>query len=99
MNDRGQIVLLALQQALLGEVSERLRAVTVSYDDTSVHFDCIYDGDIRDEDRESMSCVETELMALFPQAHRITHKVTRSDYPNLIPKNRIWVYHRKEGDI
>ncbi len=70
MSNRKQTVLVSLQQALLGEVSERLRAVTVSYDDKSVHFDCIYDGEIRDDDHESMSCVETELIALFPETHR-----------------------------
>ena len=39
MTDQGQcIVLLAMQQALPGEVSERLRAVEVSWTETRIHF-------------------------------------------------------------
>jgi hypothetical protein len=99
INDRKHRVLVALQQALLGEVSSRLRAVTVLYDDNSVHFDCYYNGDISDEDREAMSCVETELIAALPETDKITHQVLRMDYPRAIPKDRTWVFFRKEdGD-
>jgi hypothetical protein len=96
MNNRKQSVLVALQQALLGEVSERLRAVTVSYDETSLHFEAIFDGKVGDDDRESMSYVETELIALFPSAHVITHAVQQSDFPAPIPKDKAWAFYRKE---
>jgi hypothetical protein len=43
-----------------------------------------------------MSCVETELMALFPSTHAITHTVRRSDCPEPIPKDRVWAFYRKE---
>jgi hypothetical protein len=81
---------------LLGEVSARLRAVTVSYDDKSIHLDCYYDGNITDEDREAMSCVQTELMAVFPEAHSVTHSVQQKDYPSPIPKEATWAFFRKE---
>ena len=87
---------MALQQALLGEVSNRLRAVTVSFNENSIHFEAIFDGTIVDDDLESMSCVETELMALFPSSHAVTHTVRRSDYPEPIPKDRVWAFYRKE---
>jgi len=96
MNDRKHQVLIAVQQSLLGEISARLRAVTVSYDDTGIHLDCYYDGEITYEDREAMSCVETELMAVFPENHRITHRIYRKDYPNPIPKETTWAFFRKE---
>jgi len=96
MNSRKCAVLLTLQQALLGEVSARLRVVTVSYDDTSIHFECFYDGEITEEDRESMMCVETELIAVFPETDRITHQILRKDYPGAIPKNCTWVFFRAE---
>jgi hypothetical protein len=99
MDNRQCIVLVALQQALLGEVSAQLRAVTVRYDDTSIHFESFYDGEVSDDDRESMSCVETELIAYFPEDHRITCEIHRLDYPALIPKDRVWVYYRKEDSI
>ena len=96
MNQRKLIVLVTLQQALLGEVSDRLRAVTVSYDEKSIHFDCYYDGEVMDEDCEAMSYVETELIAAFPDTHEITHKVHRKDFPESIPKDNAWAFYRKE---
>ncbi len=89
-------VLTAIQQALLGEVSSRLRAVTVYFDDHSINFTCYYDGEVLDDDRESMSCVETELLALFPETHKVAHLIQRRDFPEQIPKNEMWVYFRKE---
>jgi len=89
-------VLLSLQRALLGEVSCNLRAVTVKFTETTIHFVAIYDGEPREEDRESMLLVETEVMADFSSSHAITHEVTRLDAPALIPKDRIWAFYRKE---
>lgn len=90
-------VLLSLQRALLGEIGPNLRAVTVRYAETSLHFEAYFDGEIRDEDRESMSLVETEVMAEFPASHAVSHDALRLDAPAQIPKDRIWVYHRKEA--
>lgn len=78
MNDRKHNVLIAIQQALLGEISPKLRAITLSYGDETIHFDCYYDGEIFADDREAMSCVETELIAIFPETHSITHCVISS---------------------
>jgi hypothetical protein len=97
MNDRKHIVLVAVQQALLGEVSDRLRAVSVSYDENSIHLDCYYDGEIADDDRDAMSCVETELLAIFPETHTTTVQVCRMDYPTPIPKDKTWAFYRKEA--
>lgn len=88
---------MAVQLALLGEISARLRAVAVSYDNSSIHLDCYYDGEILDEDRDSMSCVETEVLAVFPETHTTTHTLHRRDFPEPIPKDVAWVYARKEG--
>jgi hypothetical protein len=97
MSERKLHVLVALQQALLGEVSPALRAVTVLYDDNSIHFDAYYDGNVSDDASEAMSRVETELIAAFPETHRISYSVKRLDYPALIPKDRVWVFYRQEG--
>lgn len=64
-------VLLAMQQALLGEVTAHLRAICVSYCDHSIHFEAYFDGIITDDDRDRMSLVEAEVMALFPSTHVI----------------------------
>lgn len=98
METRKAEVLLALQQALLGEVPANLRVVTVVYDESSIHFDAYFDGEITDDAREAMSRVETEVMALFPETHTVSHTTIRCDYPQPIPKDRTWVYCRQEGE-
>ena len=96
MNDRESTVLVAVQQALLGEVSARLRAVSVSWSDTSIHFDCYFDGEVDDEDRDSMACVDTELVAMFPETHTITHTIVRLDHPEPLPQKNLRVFRRRE---
>lgn len=98
MNERKQLVMFALQQALLGEVSSSLRAITVAFDETSIDFVAFYDGYISEGDKESMSCVETELLAFFPETHSIKYELIRLDYPAPIPKDRLWVFYRKEAE-
>jgi hypothetical protein len=44
-------VLLAIQQALLGEVTANLRAVTVNYAETSIRFEAYFHGEINEEER------------------------------------------------
>lgn len=96
MNDRRREVLVEVQQALLGEISRRVRAVAVEYDESRIHLDFFYDGAITGEDREAAACVETELMAVFPESHGITSSTHRRDYPEPIPKEKTWVFFRKE---
>jgi hypothetical protein len=95
-NDRRHVVLVAVQQALLGEVSSRLRCVAVTWGEVSIHLDCYFDGQVDEGDQDSMSCVETEAMAVFPSTHQISHAVHRLDYPNPIPKETTWAFFRKE---
>jgi hypothetical protein len=90
-------VLLAMQQALLGEVTPNLRAVTVAYDESDIHFCCFYDGVASETDRENMSCVETELIAHFPESHTVSHEVRELDRFQPISGPGIWVFARKES--
>jgi hypothetical protein len=85
-----------MQNALLGAVTSNLRAVLVRYDSSSVHFEAYYDGEIGDDERELMSLVETEVLAALPSSNTVEHTLTRLDAPALIPKERSWVYFRKE---
>ena len=96
MNERKCEVLVAMQQALLGAVSSRLRAVTVTFTDTSLQFICYYDQQITDLDKEAISEVETELIAYFPDAHDISYEIVQLDFPKQIPKDCSWIYYRSE---
>ena len=95
-NRRRVEVLLWMQGALLGEVSPALRSVHVKWDDTSVHFEAFFDGPISEVDEESMSCVETELIANRPE-QSVSYTVTRVDFPERVPSRDICVYARREA--
>lgn len=90
-------MLVGIQQALLGEIDGTIRAVTVSYTENNIHFSCYLDGSVSEDHVEAMSCAETELIAMFPSNHKVTHELIRLDYPAQIPKTCEWVYYRKEG--
>ncbi len=87
---------MAVQNALLGEVSSKLRAVVVLYNETEVKLLCYYDGEISEEDNESISLIHTELIALFDEDNSVDVTAERLDYPQIIPKIGAWVYLRKQ---
>jgi hypothetical protein len=95
-SQRRSDVLLSIQRALLGEVSPRLRAVTVTFDEKSVAARAYFDGELDDEDRESMSSVETQLLADFPEEHSVTVECHRLDAPAPIADDGTWVFARRE---
>ena len=93
---RYETVRIAIQEALIGKVSARLRKLFAEFGQTNIHLDSYFDGEVSAEDRDSMACVEAELTAAFPNNHRITHTVHRLDYPELIPKRRRCFFARRE---
>jgi hypothetical protein len=90
-------VLLAVQVALLGEVSHAVRGIAVSWDNEEITLRAIMHGAPSEADVESMECAGTEIIASFP-AHRISVEVVRVDEPApLEPHNlKAWVFRRKE---
>ena len=91
-------VLLSLQTALLGEVSPNLRGVTCDWDTSRLVIHCIFDGVILEEDRESMECVATELIAYFPEDYQVLLECIRKDAPQPLQTCMLkkWVYWRRE---
>jgi hypothetical protein len=96
--DRRTDVLIHMQQALLGEVFSALRAVDVNWTESSLHFIGYIDGDISEEDEESLSCIETELITAFSEDHEIGYDSMRIDFPDSLPQQRgqACVYSRRE---
>lgn len=86
-----------MQRALLGEITQNVRAVTVEYDATNIHIEVFFDGEISDDDRETVLLVDTEVLAEFPAHHRVHTVGIRRDAPAPIPKDRLWAYYRREG--
>jgi hypothetical protein len=96
IDERRCRVLLAVQQALLGEVTANLRAVTVEHGDTWLRLQAFFDREPDEGDVEAMSLVETQLLAHFPESHDVTVEIATLREPALIPKDRTWAYHRRE---
>ncbi len=93
-----QAVLLTLQVALLGEVSPQLRAVVCSWGNADIHVRAVFDGEIKNDDWESMNDVEAEVIASFPK-HKVHLECVRRDAPESL--RDLWlmamVYRRRES--
>lgn len=92
-------VILSVKRAFLG-VSPSLH-VAVRWNENIITILCYYNNRrISEEDREAMSCVQTEVMADFPEFeinltwHRYVHRYVIKPRK---PLDAIWVYPRSEN--
>lgn len=88
---------LSLQRALLGYVSSHIRGVAFSLEGMSIKIRCYVDGEISEDDCESSSCVETEVIADYDSGYDVTAECLRLDYPLTIDDQGIWVFRRQES--
>ena len=95
--NRRRAVMLAVQTALLGEVTPNLRAVTVSWHSSSVRARLLYDGHVEGSETECASDIEAELMAVFPEEN-VSVFAEQLDYPKDLNERHLqaWAYMRKE---
>lgn len=96
LSDRKAEIRLSAQRALLNEVPPTLRAVVLSVEEQSVEVRCYFDGPISEEDRESISCVETEMLADREPHEEVIARCIRLDTPASIDDSGVWVYARRE---
>lgn len=91
-------MLLATQTALLGMVSDRIRAVLCGWSETRVLVQVVYDGQIDDDEREMMSEVQSEILSHFPE-HEVDVECLRIDVPQPIPTSEagVFVFKRREN--
>ena len=99
MNDEERELLGALQIALLGVITPKIRAIGARTTANHHHFTVYVDGPISEDDEEDMAIVNTELWAHYPGigGHNVTHEVIRMDAPHSIPKDQLFAYTRKES--
>jgi hypothetical protein len=90
-------LLLSLQRALLGEVSPALRGVSPRLGGEGLEIWFYLDGPVSGEDRESASCVTSEVAADFPVLSRVEERVERVDAPARLPPETLWAYRRRES--
>jgi len=87
---------LSIQRALLGEVSGKLRAVIFSVSGLLLSIRFYFDGEIDDDDFESASCVETEVLADYGDDWTVSVKCLRLDVSEPILDQGFWVFRRRE---
>lgn len=87
---------LNIQRALLGEVSGKLRAVVFSVSNLSLDIRFYFDGKISEEDIESASYVETEVLADYEEDYKVVVRCLQLDAPMPIFDDGTWVFKRRE---
>jgi hypothetical protein len=89
---------LSVQSALLGIVTDSLRAVTLNLFDIRAKIFFFYDGQIPEESLELAKCAFAEIAADFPPDYVIQGEILRLDAPSAIPSSGFYAYERKEPD-
>ena len=87
---------LSIQRALLGYVLDNVRAVAFTLMEQCLNIIFYIDGEILEENIESSSCVEAEVIADYDSEYKISVKCLRRDYPSLIEDNGVRVFQRQE---
>ena len=88
---------LSAQQAFLGEVPPALRAAVLSVSSEEIELRCYVDGPIHPDDAESVSLVETHVMADFEPDQSVSARCIRLDAPEPVADDGVWVYSRRES--
>lgn len=88
---------LSIQRALLGKVSEKLRAVVFSVSELLLSVRFYFDEEIDDDDFESAWCVETEVLADDEEGWTVTAKCFRLEVSEPIVDDGVWVFRRREA--
>jgi hypothetical protein len=83
------------QVALLGAVTNNLRAVTVSNVENKLTFNFYYEHQPSDEEIEISEIVASEVLSDFTNVDVHVKRVILSA-PQKIPNEGFWVYHKKE---
>ncbi|ECG5862894.1 hypothetical protein ACLH9T_004762 [Salmonella enterica] len=88
---------LSIQSALLGAITENIRNVAVYINEKKILLYFFIDGEIREDDKENISIIETEVIADFEDDFDIESIIKRVDTPEPITLDRGFsVFQRKE---
>jgi hypothetical protein len=94
-SDREQTILLSVWAALIGEITPKMRAIYVDWDENTISLYFFVDGEFSEEEKEDMSCIVTEVVAQMPD-NMFEEFFERLDYPNPIACPGRCVFKRKE---
>jgi len=89
---------LSMQAALLGAVTENMRNIAVNIVKNKILLYFFIDGEIKDDDKENISIVETEVIADFDSDFDIETIIKRIDCPEKIILDQGYsIFQRKES--
>ena len=89
---------LSLQRALLGNVTNNMRAIIAELSGNDIKLFFYYDGEPHENDEEIVSEIETEVMANFDEDYNFDVNIIRLDYPKPIKNGSgFCVYLRRES--
>jgi len=94
--DRASLILSA-NGAMLGAISNVIRAVFVKAEGDAIYIMAVVDGPISEEDSGAISLVGTEIAADFSD-FQVYDECVRADAPNPLPEHKGWymVFERRE---
>ena len=87
--------ILTLNKALLGKVFPIVRAARIDWNDDKIILYFYYDGEISEEDHESLESVAKEVISDFSE-YNLDLNIKRGDYPEQLLQKEELVYRRKE---
>lgn len=90
-------IILSVNRALLGEIFPELVAVSCNVEKEG-RFELVFIVDSTPSDSivEGISCVETEVLADFPENFEISHKIVLSKQATLDAPGAFWIFLRKQ---
>jgi hypothetical protein len=95
-NDLRVKVLLSIQRALLGEITDCMRAISVSFSLELIDIRIYTEGDASDETRDDFdAAVITQVIADLDSDAAVIHRFERCGTPSQIPFFGVCVFARK----
>lgn len=90
-------LLLSAQRALLGAVPSSLRGASIEAQGDTILWQCVFEREPTEEEKEMVSIAGTEIIADFPEAKKIEGKLLVQPSPLEIPHLVNIVFQRFEA--
>lgn len=95
-----QFILLSILRALIGNITDNMRAITVDYDDSNVLLKYYLAKQPERFEAELIDDIETEILADLDEHINVTSETVATQLPiHELPVLKDWVYKRYEQPV